>query len=50
METNFHVLGVIGLKDEIMPGAKEFVKFTKNSNINTWMLTGDTGFKTIKSA
>lgn len=50
METDFHLLGVIGLKDELMVGAKEFTKFTKKTNINTWMLTGDSGVATIKAA
>lgn len=50
MECDFNILGVIGLKDELIEGAKEFVRFTKNTNINTWMLTGDGGHATINVA
>ena len=42
IESKLELLSIIGLKDDIRPGAIECIQSLKESNIKVWMVTGDT--------
>ena len=50
LEKDMNLLSVIGLKDELNEGIDELMKFAKDSDINVWMLTGDSKENAISTA
>ena len=48
-ENNLNILGMIALREQLIHGAKEFVQFLSNSNINMFLLSGDGELSTINN-
>lgn len=44
------IAGIIGVKEELIEDSREFVQFTKDSNINMWMLTSNSEESTLNVA
>ena len=43
-------MGIVGLKDTLLEYAHECINFLKDSNINIWMLAGDSRVTVINCA
>lgn len=50
LETNLHVVSIIGLKEKLRAEVPKMISFFQCLNLNTWVLTGDTKEKAIFAA
>lgn len=50
LERELSLVAVVGLRDELNEGVEELMKFARSTDINVWMLTGDSRENALSTA